>query len=116
MCASAVEGIHLQCGREYGFSDPDENQCAAVLSAISVTELEGFPTNNLATERNLSLFDRCASKVAKCRNYKFTAKSIRNDMLLHKEIQDTVDRITHKVTALLNAREKKWDVYSKSKN
>ena len=47
--------------------------------SISVTELEGFPTNNLAAERNLSLLDRLTSKVTKSRNYKFTSKSIRND-------------------------------------
>ena len=36
-------------------------------------------------------------------------------MFLHKGTQDTVDRITHKITALLNAREKKWDVQQKEK-
>ena len=41
MCASAADGIHLQRGREYRVSDPDENPRVTVLSAISVTELGG---------------------------------------------------------------------------
>ena len=66
MCTSAAAAIKLQCGREYGFTDGEKSR-ATNLSLLSVQVLEGLPTNNLITERDLSRFDREA-KVAKCCN------------------------------------------------
>ena len=50
---------------------------------LSSAGLAGLPTNNIPGEREFSVFDR-KTVGAKCRNNKFKAKSIRNDMTLHK--------------------------------
>ena len=69
MCLEAARGIRLQCGRDYGFpEDLEEAPRATDVSQLTAVEREGrLPTNNLQTERNLSIFDKRASKVAKCR-------------------------------------------------
>ena len=77
MCLEAAKGVMLQCGREYGFSDSSNQELRATdLSTLSEKQLEGLPTNNLATERLLAVFDHHAQKSAKCRNFRFKAKSI----------------------------------------
>ena len=110
MCLEAAKGIQLQCGREYGFAEGgNEQPRATVLTKLSTAELEGLLINNLPAERNLAIFNKRASKVAKSRNYKFTAKSVKNDMQLYKGNQGTVDRLTRNITSLLDTRGKKWD-------
>ena len=52
------------------------------ISLLTADEHEGLPMNNLQAERNLSIFDKRASKVAKCRNFRFTGKSIWNDKMV----------------------------------
>ena len=78
MCVEAAEGIKMQCGREYCFGQEESSskQRATYLSSIAETELDGLPTNNIVAERNLSVFDRLSSKVAKCRNKAFKAKTL----------------------------------------
>ena len=84
MCVEAASGILVQYGREYVFREAsDQTARATDISLLTAEECDGLPTNN-QTERNLSIFDKRASKVAKCRNFKFTGKSIRNDMMLYK--------------------------------
>ena len=73
MCISATAAVKLQCGRECGFYDAEKR--ATDLSTLAVNELEGLPTNNLVTERDLSRFNREA-QVAKSRNRRFKAKNI----------------------------------------
>ena len=97
MCLSAAEAIKLQCGREYGFADGEE-QHATILATEEPEKLVGLPTNNLITERDFSKFDRLA-KVAKSRNRKFTAKGIRDGMVLFKSDNVKVDRLTKKKTS-----------------
>ena len=53
--------------------------------------------------------------MAKCRNYKFTGKSIRNDVMLYKGTQGTVDVSTKLVTKLLEKREAEWNDLQKIK-
>ena len=53
MCTDAVEGIMLQCDREYGFSDTEPPQ-ATQLNKLTVNELIDLQTNNLDTERDFS--------------------------------------------------------------
>ena len=65
MCISAAAAVKLQCGREYGFFDAKKR--ATDLFTLAANELEGFPTNNLVTERDVSRFDREA-QVTKSRN------------------------------------------------
>ena len=65
--------------------------------------------------RDTSIFDNRAKKVAKCRNQKFTGKSIRNDVMLyrggHKEVNPSIKLIA----SLLNAREAVWTESQKIK-
>lgn len=106
MCQAAAIAIKLQCGREYGFSsDP---QRATNLAKLSIVQLAGLPSNNCINERDLSKFDKEAY-VSKCRNKKFKAKNIRNNMMLYKSKKATkVDQITKQIAAVLNERERKW--------
>ena len=52
---------------------------ATILSDLDKAGLKGLPTHNITAERKLAVFDKRAGKVGKCRSYKFTAKSVRND-------------------------------------
>ena len=113
MCLSAAEAIKLQCGREYGFPDGEE-QRATVLATEEPEKLVGLPTNNLITEIDFSKFDRLA-KVSKSRNRKFTAKGIRDSMVLFKSDNVKVDRPTKKITKLLSHHEQKWTKEQKQK-
>ena len=45
MCINVAEGIKLQCGREYGFSEKDAR--ATQLDKLASNELPELPTNNL---------------------------------------------------------------------
>ena len=85
MCFDAADGIMLQCGREYGFS-AEASTRVTDLSSLTKEQLQGLPTGNLKCERHLSVFDKRAGKVAKCRNYKFTGISIRNDVMLYIKV------------------------------
>ena len=51
MCTDAAEGIKLQCGREYSFSDSEPLR-ATQLDKLTANELTGLATNNLDTEHN----------------------------------------------------------------
>ena len=114
MCHSAAESVKLQCGREYGFSEGEQMR-ATNLSTLSGAELDNLPTNNLKSERDLSRFDREA-RVARCRNRKFKAKNIRNNMVLHKtKNQIKVDRISKKIALILGDRETKWNNQQRQK-
>ena len=62
----------------------------------------------MQTERNLSIFYKRASKVAKCRNFKFTGKSIRNDMKLYKGDTNQIENSSKIIMHILSEREKKW--------
>ena len=55
-----------------------------VLSLCTSEELEGLPTNNLDPERDFSVFDRLSKRPARNANKKFTAKNLKNDMILHQ--------------------------------
>ena len=46
--------------------------------------------------------------VAKCRNRRFTGKSIRNDVMLFHNIQEKVDQEAKLITTLLDERESIW--------
>lgn len=115
MCVEAAEGIRLQCGREYGFGQNTEKERATDISKLTLEERKDLPTNNLITERNLSVFDQRASKSARCRNRKFTAKGIRNDMVLYKSKVSEVEKSSKKLTRLLCEREKIWNEVQKGK-
>ena len=72
----------------------------------SQLQQETDDTNNMAMECNLSVFDQ-KSKVAKSRNYKFKAKGICNNVVLHKSsFSVTPNHLMKKMATLLN----KWAV------
>ena len=76
---------------------------------MAANELEGLPTNNLVTERDLSRFDREA-QVRKSRNKLFKAKNIPNNMVLYKtkgEIE--ADKISKKIAEILNQHGERWN-------
>ena len=113
MCLDAADAIKLQCGREYGFSD--EPQRATNISKLSSAERVNLPSNNCISERDLSKFDK-ESYVARCRNRRFKAKNIRNNMMLYKCKKSVkVDRLSAKIALMLMAREKKWDAEQQKK-
>ena len=112
MCFDAAKVIELQCGREYGFG-----KMSNISANIRATQIHKLPvdqrrqmciTSNIPAERNLAIFDkRCT--VAKYRNYKFKAKTIRNAMVLHgSSFQNTPNKILKVVAANLDKREKVW--------
>ena len=117
MCIEAADGILLQCGREYGFgpNSGSEKLRATDISALTPEQRKGLGTNNLKTERNLSVWDPRAEKSAKRRNYKYKAKSLRNDMMLYMGNQGIVEQSSRKLTKLLDEREKRWNDAQKEK-
>ena len=99
----------LQCGREYGFADKNEPARATQLNLLTAEELAQLPTNNIASERILSVFDR-NTVAAKSRNHIFNATSIRNDMTLYQSsVSNIPDQKVSAILKILNAREKEWD-------
>ena len=96
-------------GRECGFSEAEKR--ATDLSTLAANELEGLPTNNLVTERDLSRFDRDA-QVAKGRNRRFKAKNVRNNMVVYKTKSEIkADKISKKIVQfeILSQREERWN-------
>ena len=96
-------------GRECGFSEAEKR--ATDLSTLAANELEGLPTNNLVTERNLSRFDRDV-QVGKGRNRRFKAKNVRNNMVLYKTKSEIkADKISKKIAQfeILSQREERWN-------
>ena len=47
---------------EYGFADAHQMLRATDISSMAESQLQGLPTNNLAAERNLAVFDKRAAK------------------------------------------------------
>ena len=108
MCTNAADGILMQFGWEYSF--PQDNSLRATdITTLNTEDLNLLPSNNLKAERNLAEFDWRASIVAKCRNFKFTAKSIRNDVLLSKRNNGKVEAPARTIIKLLNERELRWN-------
>ena len=114
MCKAAADGIKLQCGREYGFAYAHQMLRATDISSMAESQLQGLPTNNLAAERNLAIFDKRAAKASKSRNKKFTGVSIRNDLCLYKSNQSKVESKS-KLIAKLLMNQKRWNSEQKSK-
>jgi len=96
---------------QYGFA-PESSKRATDLSLLTEEERRALPTGNLKCERHLSVFDN-RSEVAKCRNRKFTGKSIRNDVMLYRKVQSVVDPAMKLITKLLYERESIWTAQQK---
>ena len=110
MCIDAGEVFARQAGREYGFGDHlDKPARATQINLLTKEERAGLPTNNLDSERHLSVFGKRAP-VAKFRNKKFTAKGIRNDVTLYHSatFQNSPSRSFVSIVKLLNTMEMEW--------
>ena len=84
MCHDVTKTIELQCGRGYSFGENTElPQRAMEIHKLSDEEKKDLESNNVLAERELGVFDH-RSVIANSQNYKFKAKSLRNDMVLHK--------------------------------
>ena len=104
MCISAASAVKLQCGREYVFSDAEKR--ATDLSIMAANKLEGLPTNNLVTVRDLLRFNREA-KLQKV-GMDGSSKNIQNNMVLYKTKSEIkVDKISKKIAAILNQHEER---------
>ena len=112
MCGNAADGILMQCSREYGFSQDNSLQ-ATDITTLNIEDLKLVPSNNLKTERNLAEYDWRVSNVAKCKNFKFTAKWIHNDVILSKMNKGKVEAPAQIFTKLLKELEIRW--YEKQK-
>ena len=110
MCHHAARTIELQCGRKYGFgSHKDDKVRATEIFKLAMVERRDLETNNIICEHGLGIFDHRAV-VAKSRNRKFKAKSLRDDMVLHKASSDnTSEKISKSVAKLLIDQETVWN-------
>ena len=68
MVDGAAEGLKLQRGREYGFSDTHLKSRAAMVCVMTDSDLERIPSNNQTCERNVSKFESVAKRSSKCSN------------------------------------------------
>ena len=82
--------------------------------AIDILKLrkEQRPIGKLKCERHLSVFNK-RSEVANCINRTFAYKSIRNDVMLYRKLQNIVDLAMKRITKLLDERKKQWTDQSK---
>ena len=76
---------------------------------LPAEDIKQLPTNNIDSERVFSVFDQKAAASSRCRNYKFKAKSIWNDMTLHKSTMTISDKKAKEIFKLLNQREDDWN-------
>ena len=113
MTKDAAKTIERQCRREYGFGkDYGVKQRATDISLVSHKERRTMPTDNVIAERDFAKFDHLA-RVAKYRNNKFTAKGIREDMMLYKSTEGVANKTTKIVDKVLQIREKDWTAKQK---
>ena len=114
MCYDAAMTIEVQCGRDYGFGTrTDLKQRATEIHNLSEEEKIDLEKHNVICERKLGVFDH-RDDVSKTQNNKFKAKSLRNDMILHKSSFDSAaTKLTTTVFQLLNKREVQWTMQQK---
>ena len=72
-----------------------------------VKELEFAPTNNLVTERKLSVFSR-RSVTAKCKNSKHTGELLRDNMVFHNAETKSLGSQATLIRKELAAMNVKW--------
>ena len=118
MTVATADVFSLQAGREYGFGKhKDEAPRATQLHLLSPEERDRLPTNNLDSERQLSVFGKRAP-VAKFRNKKFTAKGIRNDVTLFKSQTFKTEpcKNFNSIVKILSNMETRWVAEQKTYN
>ena len=90
MCVEAAKGFELQCGREYRFGTYElPLYQTAELHKLQPKELKSVPANDILCECLLAKFSHHAD-VSKFRNRNFSAKGIKDNIVLHQANQSTV--------------------------
>ena len=112
MCKHAAGVVKLQCGREYGFSDPSTQPRGTDLTELSPEQLQDLATSNVICEQDLSHFSHFAS-VAKFRNHRFKAKQIRTNCTLYRATTVTTNSKTCHLNKKLRTREDAWTCHQK---
>ena len=109
MCEEAAKGLDMQRGGEYGFGDNHPDRPTTKMHELSAEEVNAIDTvvHNLPCERLLGKFSHRAV-VAEYRNKFFTAQGIRDDMVLVKSSQSTVQATTRKINKILKLKESEW--------
>ena len=108
MCESAAKGLEQQRGREYGFGSEHPNRATAELHLLPAHEVDAITVvHNLLCERRLGTFGQ-RSVVAKFRNRTFTAKGIRDDLVLVASGQACVEEATRRIYKILKLKETNW--------
>ena len=83
MCLEAAKGFELKCGREYGFVTSELPWLQTVeLYKLQREELKSMPTNIIICECLLATFSHRVD-VSKFRNMNFSAKGIKDNIVLH---------------------------------
>ena len=89
------------------------NPRATEIFKLTNEEKTDLEKNNVICERELGVFDHRAV-IAKSGNYKFKAKSLRNDMVLHKaSFGSTAGKLSAAILKMLNDREAQWTTEQK---
>ena len=71
------------------------------ISSLSSKELHGLPSNNCISERDLSKFDQEAV-ISRCRNRRFKAKNIRNNIVLYKSKEVKINNLSRNISLILS--------------
>ena len=113
MCEEAAKGLDTQRGSEYGFGIDHQDRATSKLHEMSNDELNAINVvHNLSCERLLGTFGH-RSVVAKYRNKFFTAQGIRDDLVLVKSTQTSVQSMTRKINKILKSKETEWTMEQK---
>ena len=107
MCEQAAIGVELQCKREY-WSDESDNLRATAVNKLTSTQRKTLPSHNLSAERYLGKFGYLASQSAAHSNRQFTAKRIKDDLVLSDEQDVVVENSLNAVLKHLDRMEVSW--------
>ena len=111
MCVEEAKGFELQCGREYGFGTLE--LLLHQTTKLQPEELKSMPTNSIICEHLLATFSHGAD-VSKFRNRNFSAKGIKDNIVLHQANQSTVLSIT-KTSKIFHSEKQSMDIGTKEK-
>ena len=114
LCQSAAEVIELQCGGEY-FQTPVENPRATQLHHLPLETVAKFPTHNVQSEKQLSVFSHRAV-AAKYGGRNYNAQGVRDNMTLYGAQGGVISSNVVRISKILSERSKDWDAEQKEQN
>lgn len=107
MSIKISNGLLLQRGREYGFSETTTMR-ATKLTEVPANVLDALPTHNLDCERELSIFDQKVSRWAGGFSHKSTLIGLRDEMVLYKAQIRDCSRTKFHIFKELDVAETSW--------